>query len=158
MKIKKFNGFDQNGYLPYGMYNMTFEEFKNIFGKCSMKRKEILKEYKKFMVEIKNTGYLLNHWIGGSFVTKKENPNDIDTLIEFDGKKVDENKDKLRIDYLVYNSRSKSNGLCHPWRVYSYPQYDKEKYNAYLIVKSRIIIELFSSDKKDIPKGIVCLR
>jgi hypothetical protein len=29
----------------------------------------------------------LNHWIDGSFVTLKENPNDIDTFTEFDGVK-----------------------------------------------------------------------
>lgn len=59
MKIKKFNGFDENGYLPYGMYNMTFEEFKNLFGENSTKRKEIFKEYEKFLAELKILGIFL---------------------------------------------------------------------------------------------------
>lgn len=158
MKHEKFNGFDKNGYLPHGIYPMTYNEFKRIFGENSAKRKEILKVYEKFMLEIKNTGYFLNHWIDGSFVSKKENPKDIDTLTEFDGEKVDANKDTLRIDYLVYNSKSKTNGLCHSWRVYRYPESDKEKYDVYLTVKFRILNELFGTDKNNIPKGIVHLR
>ena len=158
MKIKKFNGFDENGYLPYGTYNMTFKEFKSIFGENSAKRKEIIKEYEKFIIEIKNTGYFLNHWIDGSFVSKKEIPNDIDTLTEFNGEKVDADNANLRIDYLVYNSRLKTNGLLHSWRIYKYPQYDEEKYNAYLTVKLRILTELFGTDKDNIPKGIVHLE
>ena len=30
MKHEKFNGFDKNGYLPPGIYHMTYEEFKSI--------------------------------------------------------------------------------------------------------------------------------
>lgn len=63
MMMKKFNGFDKNGYLPYGIYNMTMEEFKSIFCKNSPKREEILEEYEKHISEIKNTGYFLDHWI-----------------------------------------------------------------------------------------------
>lgn len=157
MKIKKFNGFDEKGYLLYGIYNMSLEEFESIFSEDSTKRREILKEYKKHLSEIKNTGYYLDHWIDGSFVTAKENPSDIDTLTEFDGEKIDANNDKQKIDYLINNSKSKTNGLCHSWRVYRYPASDEKKYKAYLTAKLRILIELFSSDKDEIPKGIVHL-
>ena len=88
--MKKFNGFDENGYLPYGMYNMTLDEIEEIFAKNkSSKRNEIMKEYKKHLKELKDTGYFLDHWIDGSFTTSKANPNDIDTLTEFDGLKAD---------------------------------------------------------------------
>ncbi len=96
MKIKKFNGFNEYGYLPYGMYNLTINEIEKIFSRNSSKRrKEIMEIYKIHLNEIQNTGYYLDHWIGGSFITTKENPNDIDTLTEFDGEKVDENDDKI---------------------------------------------------------------
>ena len=61
------------------------------------------------------------------------------------------------IDYLICTSKSKTNGLCHSWRVYQYPPSNKEKYNKYLTVKSRILTELFGRDRKNIPKGIVHL-
>lgn len=157
METKKFSGFNENGYLPYGMYNMTFEEFKSQFGENTPKRKEIFEEYEKFLAELKNTGYLLDHWIDGSFVTAKENPGDIDTLTEFDGIKVDKNKDNQRIDYFIVTSKSKSNGLCHSWRVYRYPPSDKENYIKYLTTKSRILTELFGRDRHSIPKGVVHL-
>lgn len=158
MKIKKFSGFDEKGYLPYGMYNMTFDEFKRLFCENTPKRKEIFKEYEKFLAELKNTGYFIDHWIDGSFATAKENPEDIDTLTEFDGKKVDENDGKQRIDYLIHNSKATTNGFCHSWRVYRYPPSDEEKYDKYLTVKLRILIELFGSDEDNVPKGIIHLK
>lgn len=51
---------------------MTFKEFEQLFGKNSAKRKEIMKEYRKFLAELEKTGYFLDHWIDGSFVTKKK--------------------------------------------------------------------------------------
>ena len=114
MKIKKFNGFNEYGYLPYGMYNLTINEIEKIYSRNSSKRrKEIMEIYKIHLNEIQNTGYYLDHWIGGSFITTKENPNDIDTLTEFDGEKVDENDDKKLIDDLINNSKEKTDNLCH---------------------------------------------
>ena len=119
MKIKKFNGFNEYGYLPYGMYNLTINEIEKIFSRNSSKRrKEIMEIYKIHLNEIQNTGYYLDHWIGGSFITTKENPNDIDTLTEFDGEKVDENDDKKLIDDLINNSKEKTDNLCHSLRLY----------------------------------------
>ncbi|MBQ2654740.1 MAG: hypothetical protein IJF83_14395 [Methanobrevibacter sp.] len=89
MKIKKFNGFDNNGYLPPGIYNMALSEVEELFSKNKTEtRKKIMKEYKKQLTAIKRTGYCLDHWIDGSFVTSKINPKDIDTLTEFDGEKL----------------------------------------------------------------------
>ena len=157
MKRKKFSGFDENGYLTYGMYNMTFDEFETIFCKNSSKREEILKEYKKHLTEIRNTEYFLDHWIDGSFVTAKEKPNDIDTLTEFDGFEAEKNDDKEKIESLIQNSKSKTHGLCHSFRIYRYPSSDEKKYNIYLAAKIRILTELFGSDRDEIPKGIVHL-
>lgn len=75
MERKKFNEFDKNGNLHPGVYNMTLHEVEKHFSKNKSKRRnEILNEYKKHLKEIKNTGYCLDHWIDGSFVTSKENP------------------------------------------------------------------------------------
>lgn len=53
-----------------------------------------MREYEKHLTEIKNSGYFIDHWIDGSYISTKENPKDIDTLTEFDGEKVDANNDK----------------------------------------------------------------
>ena len=41
MKMKKFNGFDKNGNLPPGIYNMTFEEVEETFSKNKSKIRKI---------------------------------------------------------------------------------------------------------------------
>ena len=158
MKIKKFNGFNEYGYLPYGMYNLTINEIEKIFSRNSSKRrKEIMEIYKIHLNEIQNTGYYLDHWIGGSFITTKENPNDIDTLTEFDGEKVDENDDKKLIDDLINNSKEKTDKLCHSLRLYKYPPQQKEDFERYINQKRRILINLYGQDRKNIKKGIVHL-
>lgn len=158
MKIKKFNGFNEYGYLPYGMYNLTINEIEKIFSRNNSKRrKEIMEIYKIHLNEIQNTGYYLDHWIGGSFITTKENPNDIDTLTEFDGEKVDENDDKKLIDDLINNSKEKTDNLCHSLRLYKYPPQQKEDFKRYINQKRRILINLYGQDRKNIKKGIVHL-
>lgn len=156
--MRKFSGFDENGYLPHGMYNMTFDELEEIFSKGKTKRrKEIMSHYERHLTEIRNSGYCLDHWIGGSFATSKENPNDIDTLTEFDGLEVDKNNDRSLIDDLIFNSKSRTNGYCHSLRVYRYPYYEKEDYKFYISAKLRIITELFAKDKNGIRKGVIHL-
>ena len=158
MKIKKFKWFNEYGYLPYGMYNLTINEIEKIFSRNSSKRrKEIMEIYKIHLNEIQNTGYYLDHWIGGSFITTKENPNDIDTLTEFDGEKVDENDDKKLIDDLINNSKEKTDNLCHSLRLYKYPPQQKEDFKRYINQKRRILINLYGQDRKNIKKGIVHL-
>lgn len=54
MKIKKFNGFNEYGYLPYGMYNLTINEIEKIFSRNSSKRrKEIMEIYKIHLMKFK---------------------------------------------------------------------------------------------------------
>lgn len=116
-----------------------------------------MKEYKKHLEEIQNTGYYLDHWIDGSFATSKADPNDIDTLTEFDGTKVDENNGRQKIDNLIFNSKDSTNGLCHSLRIYRYPFTDEKNYNIYISSKLRILLELFGSTSDEIPKGILHL-
>lgn len=157
MKIEKFNGFDKNGNLPPGIYNMTLTEVEKIFSKNKTPiRNNIMHEYKKHFSELKNTGYFLDHWIGGSFITTELNPNDIDTLTEFNGCEIEKNNDKTKIDNIINNSKLNTNGLCHSLKIYKYPPSD-ERYSFYLKTKLRILIEIFGSDREGKSKGIVHL-
>lgn len=38
MKIKKFSGFNEYGYLPEGVYNMTLDEIERVFSKNNSRR------------------------------------------------------------------------------------------------------------------------
>lgn len=156
MLRKKFDGFDENGNLPYGMYYMTLKEIKEIFSNTK-RRKEIIKEYEKHLEEIKNTGYFIDHWIGGSFITTKEKPNDIDTLTEFDGYEAEKNNDKQKIDKLISKSKSKTKECCHSLRIYRYPpNFNQTKYEFYLNSRIRILT-LFAHDKNKNKKGVIHL-
>lgn len=156
MITKKFNNFDAHGYLPKGIHDMTLEEIEETFSKTLIRQK-IMAEYKTHLKDLMDTGYFMDHWIDGSFATSKENPNDIDTLTEFDAIKIIENDDKEKIDKLIKDAHSKSNELCHSFKVYKYPPEDRDNYNRYINNKRRILIKLFGSDKEGIPKGIIHL-
>lgn len=156
MKIKKFNRFDENGNLPQGIYNITLEELEKQFS-TTKKRKEIMHMYKKHLTEIKKTGYLLGHWIDGSYISSQKNPNDIDTLTELDGEKVDKLNDREKMEDLINNAQHKTNYLCHSPRVYKYPYTDEENFKRYINSKRRILIKLFGTDKQGNPKGFARL-
>lgn len=94
--------------------------------------------------------------IGGSFITTELNPNDIDTLTEFNGCEIEKNNDKTKIDNIINNSKLNTNGLCHSLKIYKYPPSD-ERYSFYLKTKLRILIEIFGSDREGKSKGIVHL-
>lgn len=158
MKTKKFDEFDKNGNLPPGIHNMTLDELEEHFSKDkSEKRKEIMAHYKKCLTDIRNTQYYIGHWIDGSFVTVKENPNNINTLTEFNGYEADKNKDGEKIEELILSSQIKSNHLFKSLRIYRYPATKKESYEFYLKYKIRILTKLFGYDRKNNQKGIVHL-
>lgn len=157
METKKFNGFDNKGCLPFGIYVMALEEFEEIFVN-SPRREEIMHHYRKHLQEIQNSPHYLNHWINGSFVTLKENPMDIDTLTEFDGVTVDKSNELEKIDAMIQNAYSKSNKRCHSLAVYKYPESYSEEYEKYLEIKNRTLI-LFAIHKETRkPKGFIKLE
>ena len=160
MEKKKFNGFNEEGCLPFGVYEMSLEEFEEIFSKNQSSRRQlIMKYYKEHINQIRSLPYYLNHWIDGSYVTSKENPNDIDTFTEFDGVKVDQNDDKTLVEDLIYNAPLRTYNTCHSFIVYKYPQSYKEEYEDYLELKSVTLFMLFAVNKKTKnPKGFVKLK
>ena len=160
MKTKKFNGFNEEGCLPFGIYEMNIDEFENIFTKNkSTKRKEIMKHYKEYIKDIINSPYYLNHWIDGSYVTLKKNPNDIDLLTEYDGIKVDNDNKKEEIEGIIYDAPLKTCNTCHSFVVFNYPKSFPEEHEKFLELKSRILFLIFAVNKKTKnPKGFVKLK
>jgi hypothetical protein len=82
--------FDEKGFLkPYEIIDSALEFFKAIFVdnmEISKTRKPLFENYLQYLDAIKNVipnGF--HQWVDGSFVTQKQNPNDIDivTFINF---------------------------------------------------------------------------
>ena len=145
MKLK----YDDVGCLLPGIYDLSLDEIEHEFvvGK-SQRRCDIFENYKCHLKEIKNTNCCLNHWIDGSFVTLKENPNDIDTFTEFDGVKAKKLGILDEIDNIIYDAPLRTNNFCHSFRVFKVPQSWQKDYDEYITIKSRILFILFPSDSR----------
>lgn len=81
--------FDERGYLmPYGIRSMSLDEFKDFFVESfspTSTRPVIFQRYLQFLKDFsEQVTDSFEQWVNGSFVTLKDNPNDIDfvTIIE----------------------------------------------------------------------------
>jgi hypothetical protein len=79
--------FDERGYLPAGVYEANEAEFNQRFGFNSY-RQQLLAALHLVLIALKQAG-CDRVYIGGSFVTDKEEPGDIDGC--FEGILIDEN-------------------------------------------------------------------
>lgn len=141
--------YDDEGCLLQGIYNLSLGDVEHEFvnGK-SQRRLDIFENYKCHLKEIKDMNCCLNHWIDGSFVTLKENPNDIDTFTEFDGVKAKKLGILDEIDNIIYDAPLRTNNFCHSFRVFKVPQSWQKDYDEYITIKSRILFILFPSDSR----------
>ena len=133
MKLK----YDDVGCLLPGIYDLSLDEIEHEFvvGK-SQKRRDIFENYKCHLKEIKNTNCCLNHWIDGSFVTLKENPDDIDTFTEFDGVKTNDFGIIDEIRHIIYDAPLFTNNCCHSFCVFKVPEEYGKDYEDYVEFKS----------------------
>jgi predicted nucleotidyltransferase len=76
-----FPDFNENGDLPVGIYKATLRKVIDYFGEGSLQRRLIARRLEKIYFSAKATGRVLRFIVYGSFVTGKENPNDIDIFI-----------------------------------------------------------------------------
>lgn len=77
--------FDENGFLkPYSIIEITLSEFEYFFVKTlpdQPHRTQLFNGYLKFIAEQKRVfGSKFFHWMDGSFITRKEFPNDLDVV------------------------------------------------------------------------------
>ncbi|GAB3997204.1 hypothetical protein GCM10028807_41790 [Spirosoma daeguense] len=74
--------FDSNGYLfPYDVIVIDWEAIINTFG-VTLVRQSLLADYERFLDALR-TFFPIPHkqWIDGSFISKQENPRDIDVVL-----------------------------------------------------------------------------
>ncbi len=88
--MSKLLQFDQRGLLtPYKRVSLKLEEFEAFFVRefpLSSSRKEIFTKYLSYLGAFQRAvSPNFTHWLDGSFLTKKENPRDLDfvTLLDF---------------------------------------------------------------------------
>ena len=93
--------FDERGYLPQGIYEPTWDEFWERFGTNNY-RKQLLTGLRLALGNLKLAG-CRRVYIGGSFITDKERPNDYDGCFDIFG-----------IDEDAIESRLSTAGLADP--------------------------------------------
>ena len=80
-----FPAFNENGDLPVGIYKATLKEVLEHFGKGSLQRQLVARRLASIYETAKSTKQLLRFIVYGSFVTNKENPNDVDIFMLMTG-------------------------------------------------------------------------
>ncbi len=150
--------FDEHGNLPYACYEVSLNEFESKFseGQSDM-RKYIMEMYKIQLNKIKDCGYELNHWIYGSYVSNNE-PDDIDTLTEFDGNKCDKDNCRDDIQNMIDNAPYYKDYCCHSFCIFYYPKENEIDHDLYLEVKNKYFEDIMSFDRLGNQRGFVRLN
>ena len=73
--------FNDNGNLPQGVYRATLSETLNRFGTSSLRRKLVATRLERVYRLALSTGHLFRFIVFGSFITDKEEPNDVDLFM-----------------------------------------------------------------------------
>jgi hypothetical protein len=81
--IEMLPNFDENGFLPEGVWECSLKEFSRRFAmfRRSDRRFNLFAGLEEFLTEIIKTDWVDEIIIDGSFVTDKDEPNDIDILL-----------------------------------------------------------------------------
>ena len=73
--------FQKDGNLPKGLYEVTLNEVRKVFGTGSAKRKLLIGNLENIIELAKSTGKLERVIVWGSFISNKDFPQDIDLLL-----------------------------------------------------------------------------
>ncbi|MBY0527591.1 MAG: hypothetical protein K2R98_29610 [Gemmataceae bacterium] len=72
-----------DGVLPHGTHDCTLDELDEVFGQFqrSDRRMELTKKLRSYVEQVRRTAIATAVVVDGSFVTAKEEPNDIDVIL-----------------------------------------------------------------------------
>ena len=114
-----------NGELPPGEHEASLDEVEAVYGSSNDCRRLLMRGLRKAANNFGRSG-VRTLWINGSFITDKEEPNDIDGCWEYipvvDSEKLDpvflgtreEMKDKYGLDFFIANIIEMGSGLPFP--------------------------------------------
>jgi hypothetical protein len=70
----------EEGLLPHGLHDASFDEIETVFG-GGLQRRSLLQQLRTYAAELRSAGFGAEMIIDGSFVTSKLAPNDIDLVV-----------------------------------------------------------------------------
>jgi Family of unknown function (DUF6932) len=115
----------ENGELPPGEHQASLDEVEMIYGSSTDRRKLLMRGLRDAVCNFELSG-VKTIWINGSFITDKEEPNDIDGCWEYtslvDAEKLDpvflrtrkDMKEKYGLDFFISNIVEAGSGLPFP--------------------------------------------
>ncbi|BAT56601.1 hypothetical protein NOS3756_56130 (plasmid) [Nostoc sp. NIES-3756] len=135
--------FNPDGNLPPGVHWATWQEFMERFG-ITPRRQELLKGLKSAIDSLLKAG-CQTIYIDGSFVTKKESPNDFDGCWDIKGVDV-ELLDPILLDLSSKREKQKA-------------KYRGELFPTSFIAdaEGKTYLDFFQIDRNGNPKGIVAI-
>ncbi|HAT8606298.1 TPA: DUF6932 family protein [Legionella pneumophila] len=118
---------NNNGELPSGEHQATLDEIEERYGLSSVRRKKLIQGLRDAVQNFEESG-VKTLWINGSFITGKNEPNDIDGCWEYhagvDLNKLDPvfisaagrdaMKNKYGLDFFIANYVEMGSGLPFP--------------------------------------------
>jgi predicted nucleotidyltransferase len=84
LDMKTWPEFNDSGDLPPGIHQSTLTDVIEYFGKGNLRRSIMAARLQRIFTLAKETGHVLRFIIFGSFVTAKQNPQDIDIFLLMD--------------------------------------------------------------------------
>lgn len=135
--------FNPDGNLPPGVHWATWQEFMERFG-TTPRRQELLKGLRSAIDSLSKAG-CQTIYIDGSFVTKKENPNDFDGCWDIEG------VDAELLDPILLD--------LNPKREKQKAKYRGELFPASFLAdaEGKTYLAFFQIDRNGNPKGIVAI-
>jgi len=136
--------FQSNGELPAGEHNASLDEVEDRFGQQNVQRKMLMDGLRTASDNFTQAG-VRTIWVNGSFVTSKEEPNDIDGCWEY----TDAVDTYILDDAFISSTRKDA----------------KEKYGLDFFISAIIegatglpFPQFFQKNRDDEPKGIIVVH
>ena len=121
---------NESGLLDPGIHKPTLHEFREAFVENfpdSETREALYDGYLRFSQKCIDDLFVKKHWIDGSYVTKKDNPEDIDIAMTVDASEVIQHVrngksfDHGQVGYIDYLKKEYG---CHVFAIMNYPEND----------------------------------
>ena len=152
--------FNADGYLAAGLHPTTLTDMKTHLVDAftsSAKRPRVFAGYSRHTADLQQFPVPVNQFVGGSFVSSKEEPSDIDLLGMADQAKIDQMDPAKQAAFMqmFLGDGSKPAYECDAYFLASFPDTDPA-YPHYRVMRKYWMGE-FGFDRLDKPKGILTL-
>lgn len=153
--------FNADGYLPAGLHKTDLSEMKVhlVDGfPHSIRRPVVFDGYNRHTIDLQKINVLISQFVGGSFVSAKDDPSDVDLLGMADQAAIDAlaSADRSLLNQLFQGPGSKAAYECDAYFLASFP--DTDPAYPHFRAQRKYWMGEFGFDRIDKPKGILTIE